>query len=102
MVFLAVSTLEKLKAVPLDVWLKLVAAAFVVVLVIVMLRKIARMNKLILAIVVMIAGAFLFFNWIYERNEPAFLTPIVEKIAPFFPAKDSYGSKQKSQPKGGP
>ena len=46
--------------------------------------------------------AFVGFNWIYERNEPAFLTPIVEKIAPFFPAKDSYGAKQKTQPKGGP
>jgi hypothetical protein len=102
MVFLAVSTLEKLKAVPLDVWLKLTAAVFVVVVIIIVLRKIARMNKLILGIVVMLMMTFLFFNWVYERNEPAFLTPLVDKIAPFFPAKDSYGSKQKSQPKGGP
>jgi drug/metabolite transporter superfamily protein YnfA len=102
MVFLAVSTLEKLKAIPADVWLKLAAAMLVVVIIVIALRKLAQMNKVILGAVVFIGGAFLFFSWIYERNEPAFLTPIVNKIAPFFPSKDSYGTKQKSTPKGSP
>jgi hypothetical protein len=100
MVFLAVSTLEKLKAIPADVWLKLFAAVVVVIVIIVALRKLAQMNKVILGAVVFIGGCFLFFSWIYERNEPAFLTPIVDHIAPFFPAKGSYGNKQQSNPKG--
>jgi hypothetical protein len=39
------------------------------------------------------------FNWVYERNEPKFMTPFVEKIAPFFPSKTSYTTKQQTAPK---
>jgi hypothetical protein len=99
MFFLAVSTLEKLKTIPADVWLKLAGALVAVILIIILLRKLAQVNKVILGAVVFIGGSFLFFSWIYERNEPAFLTPIVNRIAPFFPSKDSYGTKQKTEPK---
>lgn len=99
MVLLAVSTLDKLKAIPLDVWLKLSAAVLILIVAIVILRKVAKMNKLILTMIVLLTCSFVGFSWIYERNEPAFLTPVVDKIAPFFPAKDSYGTKQKTMPK---
>lgn len=100
MLFLAVSTLDKLKAIPRDVWLKLGGVVLGLVLLIIILRKVAKMNKIILTIVVLFIVSVVGFNWVYERNEPAFLTPVVEKIAPFFPSKDSYGSKQQSKPKG--
>ena len=100
MVIFAATTLEKLKAIPPLFWLKLLGCVAVVVITILVLRKIAQMNKIILVIVLLMGGSFLGFSWIYERNEPAFLTPLVDRIAPFFPAKDSYGSKQKSDPKG--
>ena len=37
----------------------------------------------------MVVGV-LFFNWIYNRNEPAFLSPIIGPIARsgFFPTKE--------------
>ncbi|HEX2853277.1 MAG TPA: hypothetical protein VHO24_08565 [Opitutaceae bacterium] len=100
MLLFAVSTLEKLKAVPKNVWLTLGAGVIGLILLIIFLRKIAQMNKLILIIIVLFIFSTLGFNWIYERNEPAFLTPVVDKIAPFFPSKDSYGTKQKTKPKG--
>ena len=101
MIFLAAATttLDKLKAIPADVWLKLGAAVLALILVIVILRKVAHMNKLVLTLIVLFALSVVGFNWIYERNEPKWMTPIVEKIAPFFPAKDSYGGKQKTLPK---
>jgi hypothetical protein len=100
MVFLAVSTLEKLKKVPTDVWLKLGAGVLILIVAILILRKLAQVNKFVLIFVVLLTGTILGFNWIYERNEPAFLTPLVDKIAPFFPAKGSYDSKQTKDPKG--
>jgi hypothetical protein len=100
MVILAVSTLEKLKKIPLEFWLKIGAGILALVIVILVLRKVAKMNKIILTIVVLITLSMFGFNWIYERNEPKFMTPVVEKIAPFFPAKDSYGTKQTKDPKG--
>jgi hypothetical protein len=100
MIFLAASTLDKIKQIPFAVWWKLGVAVAAVILLIVVLRKVAQVNKVVLTIVVLIVISIVGFSWIYERNEPKVLTPIVDKIAPFFPAKDSYGSKQKTEPKG--
>lgn len=100
MIFFAASTLDKLKAIPVDVWLKLFLAVIALVVVIIVLRKVAQINKLVLTLIVLFVMSVVGFNWIYERNEPAFATPVVEKIAPFFPAKDSYGAKQQTLPKG--
>jgi hypothetical protein len=96
----AATTLDKLKAIPADVWVKIVLAIVALVVVIVVLRKVAQVNKLVLIMVVLFTLSVVGFNWIYERNEPKWMTPVVEKIAPFFPAKDSYGSKQQTVPKG--
>ena len=100
MVFLAATTLDKLKTIPTDVWVKLGLVVVAFIALIVVLRKLAGANKLILTLVVLFALSEIGFNWIYERNEPKALTPIIEKIAPFFPAKDSYGAKQQNLPKG--
>lgn len=102
MIFLAAATttLDKLKAIPADVWIKLGLAALALIVVIIVLRKVAHMNKFVLTLIVLFTLSVVGFNWIYERNEPKWMTPVVEKIAPFFPAKDSYGTKQQTLPKG--
>jgi Flp pilus assembly protein TadB len=92
MLFFAVTTTEKLKQVPGRFWL--IAALVIVALfvAIVVLRKIWAMNKIVLAIVLAVAFVLVGFNWVYQRNEPKFLTPFVDAIAPFFPSKSSYGA----------
>lgn len=40
----------------------------------------------------MIVGTF--FYWVYNRNEPAFMTPVVEFVAGFLPKKDGYQEYQ--------
>jgi hypothetical protein len=44
-------------------------------------------NKVVLAVVVLVVLSIIGFNWIYERNEPAWATPVIEKIAEFLPSK---------------
>ncbi len=58
-----------------------------------------RMNKIVAGVIVFVVVTVVFFSWVYNRNEPKFMTPIVEKIAPFFPSAGAYSSKQQTQPK---
>ncbi len=99
MTLLAVTAMEKLKAIPPGFWLKVLLGVAIVVGVVIALRKVAAMNKVVLAVIVFIVVIVGGVNWIYERNEPAMLTPFIDKIAPFFPSKGSYGGKQQGGPK---
>lgn len=87
------SALEKLRDVPPAFWLKLGLAILAVIVVIIALRKLAQVNKVVLVAVLVVVGSAIGFNWIYERNEPAWATPVVEKLAEFFPSKGAYRSK---------
>ena len=37
----------------------------------------------------MLAALLIFFYWVYDRSEPRFLTPVIDKLAPFFPSKSA-------------
>lgn len=99
MLFLAVTTaLDKLKQVPPAFWWKMGAAVLVIIIIAIALQKVAEMNKVVLAIIVLVVFTVVGVNWIYERNEPAFMTPVINKIAPFLPSKGSYNAKQQQAP----
>lgn len=93
--FLAAATdhspLDTLKDVPPAFWLKLGLGIVGLVLVIIVMRKLAQVNKVVLAVVLLVVFSAVGFSWIYERNEPAWATPVVEKLAEFFPTKGSHG-----------
>lgn len=95
----APSALDKLKQVPTAFWIKLAIAVAAVIAAVLILRKIAQMNKIVLTVIILIILSTVGFNWIYERNEPAWATPVVEKLAGFFPTKGAYANKQKTTPK---
>ena len=61
-----------------------------VVVVAVVVRYAAQMNKLVLSLIVFLLFSVVSFQWVYERNEPRFMTPYVEQVAPFFPGKIEY------------
>jgi glucan phosphoethanolaminetransferase (alkaline phosphatase superfamily) len=96
---LAVTALEKLKTLPPAIWMKIAIAVAAFVLTIFLFRRVMKMNKIIASVVVFVVGTVVFFSWVYNRNEPKFMTPLVEKIAPFFPSAGSYSSKQQTAPK---
>ena len=49
-----VTTLDKLKAIPPDFWGKLGLAVLIVIALVIFLRKVAKMNKLVLAVVMLV------------------------------------------------
>jgi hypothetical protein len=50
----------------------------------------ARMNKFVLFAIIAVTVLVVGITWVYERNEPKFLTPLIDTIAPFFPARSHY------------
>lgn len=93
------TALDKLQRIPPAFWLRLGLVVLAVIVAVLLLRKLAQANKVVLAIVALIVMSAVGFNWIYERNEPAWATPVVEKLANFFPSKGSYATKQATTPK---
>lgn len=86
MLLLAASALETLQQLPPKVWMKIGIGVAIFIAGFFILQKIAKMNKFLLGLTVVVVGSILFFSWVYNRNEPKFLTPVIDKIAPFFPS----------------
>ena len=83
----ATTTADKLREVPTDFWLKLGLAVVALIAVIVVLRKVADMNRFVLTALALFLCSVVGFNWIYERNEPVWATPFVSVLSGFFPTK---------------
>lgn len=99
MLLFAVTALEKLKTLPPDVWLKIGVVVGGFIIAILVFRRVMKMNKIIAGVIVFVVVTVVFFSWVYNRNEPKFLTPLVERVAPFFPSAGAYSSKQQSAPR---
>jgi len=96
---LAATALDSAKHLPPSVWLKVGIVIAAIIVVVFILRKIAGMNKIVLGVVVFVSCSILFFSWVYNRNEPKFLTPLIDRLAPFLPSAGSYNAKQQNAPK---
>ncbi len=94
MLLFAVSALEKVSQVPNKVWLNIAMGFLILFAVVYFAKQAAQVNKIWLTIIVAVVLAMVGFNWIYSRNEPKFLTPFVDKLAPFFPSASGYAAKQ--------
>jgi MFS superfamily sulfate permease-like transporter len=95
MLVLATSALESVQTIPPATWMKLGIGIVALIVAVIVLRTVAKMNKIVLGVLVVVVVSVFFFSWVYNRNEPKWMTPIVEKIAPFFPSAGSYSGKQK-------
>ncbi len=95
MFLLATSALEKAQSIPPATWLKLGLVVAAIIAVVVVLRAVAKMNKILLGVGVFVVVSIVFFSWVYNRNEPKWMSPVIDKIAPFFPSAGSYQGKQR-------
>ena len=86
MPLLAITAIEKIQAMPPGDWMKIGIVIGAFILAILLFRRVMKMNKIIASVIVFVVGTVVFFSWVYNRNEPKFLTPLVERIAPFFPS----------------
>ncbi len=99
LIFAATTTaLDKLQKVPREFWLKAGLAIAAVIIVFIIIQKVLKINKFVLGGAIFIGGGLMWFNWIYHRTEPKFLTPLVDRIAPFFPSAGAYDAKQAQNP----
>lgn len=99
--FFAVNnTLDKIEKVPPAFWAKVGLGVLGIILVVIVLRKVLKVNKFMLGGAIFIGLGLIWFNWIYHRTEPKFLTPLVDRIAPFFPSAGAYETKQTTTPDG--
>ena len=96
--FAATTTLERLQKIPKDFWLKAGGAILAVIVVFIIIQKVLKINKFVLGGVIFVGGGLMWFNWIYHRTEPKFMTPLVDRIAPFFPSAGAYETKQSTLP----
>jgi hypothetical protein len=92
------TTLDRLRAIPPTVWGKLGLGVLGVIIIFIIIQKVLKINKFVLGGVVFIGGGLIWFNWIYHRTEPKFLTPLVDRVAPFFPTAGAYETKQTTMP----
>ena len=89
---LAVTTLDKLKAIPTDFWLRLGLAVLAIIATVFILRKVAKMNKVVLTVVVGLMVTIGGFNWVYQRNEPTWATPVVSFLSGYFPTQGPHAN----------
>lgn len=89
----ATTTADRLSQIPMEFWIRLGLAVLVLAGAVIVLRKVAKVNKVVLTVIVGLLVSIVGFNWIYERNEPSWATPAVSWLAGFFPSKGMYDKK---------
>jgi EamA domain-containing membrane protein RarD len=90
MLFFAVSALAKLQNLPRKNLVNLGLAVLVIIVAVVLIKEAARINRFVLFMIIALTVIVVGFSWVYERNEPKFLTPVVDAIAPLFPSRPKY------------
>jgi MFS superfamily sulfate permease-like transporter len=85
MLYFALSAVDKIQHLPKKNLVNLGLAALLVVVVVVLIKLAARMNKFVLGIIIMVTLMVLMLTWVHERNEPKILSPIIDAIAPYVP-----------------
>jgi MFS superfamily sulfate permease-like transporter len=78
---------EQLRRVPKETWINLAIGVVALVVLIRLWRALRQINEYAPYIAAVFTGAVLFLTMVYYRNEPRFLTPIVEPLTSFFPTK---------------
>lgn len=91
---LPLAAFDRLHQIPIQFWQRLGLAILALVAVVLVLRKVAAMNKVVLSAIVALFLVFVGFNWIYERNEPTWATPTVRFLSGYFPSKGAIEAKK--------
>lgn len=87
------SAADTLREIPTEFWWKMGLGIGGVIAAVIILRKVLKMNKVMLIVGGLLAATIIGFNWIYERNEPGWATPAVQWLAGFFPTKGKVPAK---------
>jgi MFS superfamily sulfate permease-like transporter len=78
---------EQLRRVPKETWINLAVGILAIVILVRLWRGLRQINEYAPYIAAVFTGTVLFQAMVYYRNEPRFLTPLVEPLTAFFPTK---------------
>ncbi|RME72699.1 MAG: hypothetical protein D6781_01830 [Verrucomicrobia bacterium] len=73
--------------IPESDWLRFGILLLVLLALLQLVRLVSRTNKYVLLFIVVVGGTGLMASWVHNRNEPAFLTPVVDILEPWFPKR---------------
>ncbi len=76
-------------------FITIVCAFFVLMLTLSCYRFLKSVSPALVALICLIVVVILLMHWTATRTEPAFLTPFVDWVAPFFPAAPTPPPKTK-------
>jgi hypothetical protein len=74
-------------SIPQSDWLRFAILLLVLLSILQAVRLVSRVNRSVLVFVFAIGSIGLMTGWVRNRNEPSFLTPVVEVVAPWFPSQ---------------
>ena len=81
------STWEKVHRIPTQTWINLGICVLAVLVVVRVWRALKRFNDYAPWLVTAVAASTIMGYWTYERTEPRFLTPVVDRLVMFLPTK---------------
>jgi Mn2+/Fe2+ NRAMP family transporter len=99
MLLFAVTALEAMKELPPNTWIKIGVVIAAIIVLAVVVPRIFKMNKIILGVIVFVTATIVLSTWVSQRNEPKFLTPLIDRLAPFFSSDVVRTTKDKKLPK---
>ncbi len=99
MLVLAVTNAEKLRQISGKELAYLGLGILVLILAVLLLQRAAKLNGLVFFMVAAVAVFVVGVTWVYQRNEPKFMTPFIDKVSQFFPsAPTPYSQRQVGVP----
>ena len=78
---------DRIQVIPGQVWINLAICIVAVIFLIRLWRGMKQVNDYLPYFAAAFASFMILFFWVYNRSEPRFLTPVVEKLTYFFPTK---------------
>lgn len=97
----AISTVLEIRTLPAGLWGRLCMlclAGGALILAVNLCRAVARINRVVLAIVVLTGCSSLLFSWVHNRNEPRVLTALLDQVSLLFPAGRNDAPKPAAHP----
>ena len=73
--------------IPEGEWLRFGILLLVLLAALQTVRLLSRQNRYVVLFVVVVGGSGLMASWVHNRNEPTFLSPMVDIVEPWFPKR---------------
>jgi hypothetical protein len=80
---------DSLWVMPADFWVKIFAVIVVLFVLSVAFKRIIQLSQVVFVVALLAVAGVIFVKWVRDRNEPPFMTPVVNFVASFFPPSSS-------------